>query len=92
MRAGGPARGWIDPVAEKQGSVLGMDAGLSTLQLECMEQGLDWEEVLDQRKREIEKFNELGIPVPTWAGMQVPGYTPASAADAAQKPEKPEAT
>lgn len=88
----GPARGWIDPVAEKQGSVLGMDAGLSTLQLECMEQGLDWEEVLDQRKREIEKFNELGIPVPTWAGMQVPGYTPASATDAAQKPEKPEAT
>lgn len=74
----GPARGWIDPVAEKQGSVLGMDAGLSTLQLECMEQGLDWEEVLDQRQREIEKFQELGIPVPTWAGMQVPGYTPAS--------------
>ncbi|MCP1376036.1 phage portal protein [Dyella lutea] len=83
----GPARGWIDPVAEKQGSVLGMDAGLSTLQLECMEQGLDWEEVLDQRKREIEKFNELGIPVPTWAGMQVPGYTPAS-----EVTKKPEAT
>ena len=34
--------------------------------------------MLDQRKREIEKFEELGIPVPTWAGMQVPGYTPAS--------------
>ncbi|PMQ04170.1 hypothetical protein DyAD56_15895 [Dyella sp. AD56] len=81
----GPARGWIDPVAEKQGSVLGMDAGLSTLQIECMEQGLDWEEVLDQRQREIEKFTELGIPVPTWAGMQVPGYTPAS--EVAKKPE-----
>lgn len=74
----GPARGWIDPVAEKQGAVLGMDAGLSTLQQECMEQGLDYEEVLEQRKREIDKFKELGIPTPTWAGMQVPGYTPAS--------------
>ncbi|NID15391.1 phage portal protein [Luteibacter yeojuensis] len=83
----GPARGWIDPVAEKQGSVLGMDAGLSTLQLECMEQGLDYEEVLEQRAREIEKFEELGIPVPTWAGMQVPGYTPAS-----QTISKPEPT
>ncbi len=81
----GPARGWIDPVAEKQGAVLGMDAGLSTLQIECMEQDLDWEEVLDQRAREIEKFTALGIPVPTWAGMQVPGYTPAS--EVAKKPE-----
>ena len=81
----GPARGWIDPVAEKQGAVLGMDAGLSTLQQECMEQGLDYEEVLEQRKREIDKFRELGIPAPTWAGMQIPGgYT--SADEAIQKP------
>lgn len=83
----GPARGWIDPVAEKQGAVLGMDAGLSTLQQECMEQGLDYEEVLEQRKREIDKFAELGIPPPTWAGMQVPGYVPAS-----QTITKPEPT
>lgn len=83
----GPARGWIDPVAEKQGAVLGMDAGLSTLQQECMEQGLDYEEVLEQRAREIQKFKDLGIPAPTWAGMQVPGYTPAS-----QTITKPEPT
>lgn len=75
----GPARGWIDPVAEKQGAVLGMDAGLSTLQIECMEQDLDWEEVLDQRKRELEKFKELGIQAPTWAGM--------NAGEASKKPE-----
>jgi lambda family phage portal protein len=75
----GPARGWIDPVAEKQGAVLGMDAGLSTLQIECMEQDLDWEEVLDQRAREIEKFKALGIELPTWAGM--------NAGDATKKPE-----
>lgn len=83
----GPARGWIDPVAEKQGAVLGMDAGLSTLQQECMEQGLDYEEVLEQRAREIQKFADLGIPSPTWAGMQVPGYVPAS-----QTITKPEPT
>jgi len=33
----GTGRGWVDPVKEKQGAVLGMDAGLSTLQRECAE-------------------------------------------------------
>ncbi len=76
----GPGRGWVDPVSEKQGAVLGMDAGLSTLQAECAEQGLDYEEVLDQRAKEIKRFQALGIPVPTWAGMQ-------TATQASQKPE-----
>lgn len=67
----GPGRGWIDPVAEKQGAVLGMDAGLSTLEAEAAENvGEDWEEILDQRKREIEAFKERGLTPPTWAGMQ----------------------
>ena len=65
----GPGRGWIDPVAEAKGAVLRMDAGLSTLEEECAEQGLDWEATLDQRAREIEAFKKRGIPVPTWAGM-----------------------
>jgi phage replication O-like protein O len=33
----GVARGWVDPGKEKQGAILGMDAGLSTLQRECAE-------------------------------------------------------
>lgn len=75
----GPGRGWVDPVAEKQGAVLGMDGCLSTLQMECEEQGLDYEEVLFQRKRELEMFEELGIPSPTWANM--------NAAEVTKKPE-----
>lgn len=65
----GPARGWVDPVAEKQGAVLGLDAGLSTLENECLEQAEDWEEVAQQRKREIDYFQELGLQPPTWAGI-----------------------
>lgn len=64
----GPGRGWIDPVAEKQGSVIGMDAALSTLEDECAEQGLDYEEVLEQRRYELKLFDEYGIPRPQWAG------------------------
>ena len=64
----GPGRGWVDPVAEKQGAVLGMQAALSTLEDECAEQGLDFEEVLEQRKYEIGLFEEYGIPQPEWTG------------------------
>lgn len=82
----GPGRGWIDPVAEKEGSVLGMEAGLSTLESEIAENvGGDWEEVLDQRSVEIKRCKELGIPLPEWAGPQQNGR----AMSAAQPPEKP---
>lgn len=64
----GPGRGWVDPVAEKKGAILGMDSGMSTLEMEVSENvGEDWEELLDQRAREIEAFKERGLPVPTWA-------------------------
>ena len=64
----GVARGWVDPVKEKQGAILGLDAGLSTLKRECAEQGLDWEEVLHQRSIEVAEFKRLGLPPPKWFG------------------------
>lgn len=64
----GVARGWIDPVKEKQGAILGMDAGLSTLKRECAEQGLDYEDVIQQRAAEIKLFKEHGLPLPQWFG------------------------
>uniref|UniRef100_A0A3B0MPW5 Phage portal protein, lambda family n=1 Tax=Arsenophonus endosymbiont of Trialeurodes vaporariorum TaxID=235567 RepID=A0A3B0MPW5_9GAMM len=58
----GPGRGWVDPVAEKKGAILGMDAGLSTLEMEADDNlGEDWEEMLDQRARELAAFKERGI-------------------------------
>lgn len=76
----GPGRGWVDPVAERQGAVMAMDGALSTLEQECAEQGLEWEEVLEQRKYELERLDELGIPRPEWAGQ----FT---ATEVAKKPE-----
>ena len=67
----GPGRGWIDIVKERQGAVLGMDSGLSTLEDECAENGgQDWEENLDQRAREIQAFRERGLAPPSWAQMK----------------------
>ena len=77
----GPGRGWVDPVAEKQGAVIGMDAGLSTLEDEAAENvGADWEELLDQRAIEIQAFKDRNIPVPEWGGQML-------ANDAVKKPE-----
>ncbi|WP_342705153.1 phage portal protein [Burkholderia arboris] len=79
----GVARGWVDPVKEKQGAVLGMDAGLSTLKRECAEQGLDWEEVLAQRAVEVATFKRLGLNLPDWAGD-------VAAAEASKPEEEPQ--
>lgn len=60
----GPARGWVDPVAEKKGSVLGMANGLATLEDECAEQGKDYRDILDQQKIEQQARDERGLPQP----------------------------
>jgi capsid protein len=41
-----------------------MKSGLSTLEMECAEQGLDWEDVLEQRALEVARCAELGLPNP----------------------------
>lgn len=66
----GAARGWVDPVAERQGVVLGLDAGLSTMEEECARQGTDWEENLEQRVIEFNRMKEAGLPRPQWFGNE----------------------
>ena len=79
----GPGRGIIDPVKERQGAILGMDAALSTLEDEAAEMGgVEWRDNIAQRSIEIAKFKEYGIPLPEWAaGM-----------DATQVTQEPRAT
>jgi lambda family phage portal protein len=67
----GPARGWVDPTKEAQAAQMRMDIGISTLEDECSEQGKDWEEVLHQRKRELDMMDKLGLPRPAWADQMV---------------------
>lgn len=69
----GPGRGWIDPVKEAQAAVLRMDAGLSTLENECAEQGLDYMDVIPQRGHERKLFDEYGLPHPKWMGEKASG-------------------
>jgi lambda family phage portal protein len=63
----GPGRGYVDPEKERKGAILGMDAGLSTLEGEAAElSGADWRELIAQRAAERQRFKELGLPIPQW--------------------------
>lgn len=67
----GPPKGWIDPVAEMQGAFISLSMGLSTLQDEAADQGVDYEENLDQRQREQKDFEDRNLTMPAWSGQVV---------------------
>lgn len=55
-------RGWVDPVKEAEAARMRIEAGLSTLEIECAEQGHDVEEIMDQRSIERAMLAERGLP------------------------------
>lgn len=59
----GPGRGWIDPVKEAQAADARVKAGLSTLEKEAAEQGEDWRDLLEQRRREKDEQEAAGFIV-----------------------------
>ncbi len=74
----GPGRGYVDDVKEKQGAILGMDAGLTTLEKEAAQlDGADYREILDQRANEVRMFRERDLPLPKWTGEGDPESPPA---------------
>jgi len=79
-----PGRGTIDPTKEVDAAAARIEAGISTLEKECMERGDDWEETVAQRKRELDYLAALG--------MQPPAGALAVAASAARQPEPPAQT
>lgn len=64
-------RGWVDPVKEAQSAAIRIEAGISTLEIECAEQGLDYEEVLDQLQIEQRMKAERGLASVNPALLQV---------------------
>jgi lambda family phage portal protein len=57
-----PGRGVIDPTKEVDAAAARIEAGLSTLEQECADLGLDWREVLEQRAIEDAEMRRLGLP------------------------------
>jgi lambda family phage portal protein len=57
----GSGRGWIDPVKEAQAAAVRLQTKISTLEMECAEQGNDWQDVLEQTALERARMKQLGI-------------------------------
>ncbi len=57
----GPGRGYVDPVKEAEGATVRMGSLISTLEKECAEQGLDYEDVLDQAAYEEAELKARGL-------------------------------
>lgn len=63
----GPGRGWIDPVNEVKGAILGMDAAVMDYDEICAEQGVDGDDMIAARKNTIKRFKDAGLDPPSWA-------------------------
>lgn len=59
-----PGLGFVDPVKEAEGAQRRLAFGLSTLEQECAELGVDWEEVADQTAREVALYRARGLTHP----------------------------
>lgn len=57
-----PGWEWVDPLKEAQAAEVGLKNGIVTHADIYAAQGKDWEESFEQRKRELDKIRELGLP------------------------------
>lgn len=75
----GPGRGWIDPLKERQGEVLGLDAAFGTLEESVAEiAGGDWRETVEQRAIEVAAFKAKGLKLPEWGAETEPAQETAT--------------
>ncbi|OQA54489.1 MAG: hypothetical protein BWY42_01687 [Candidatus Omnitrophica bacterium ADurb.Bin277] len=58
-----PGWEWVDPLKEAQAAEVGLRNGIVTYSDLYAQDGKDWEECFEQRKREQEKMKKLGIEV-----------------------------
>nr|MDD5422826.1 phage portal protein [Candidatus Omnitrophota bacterium] len=56
-----PGWEWVDPLKEVQAAEVGLKNGITTYSDLYASEGKDWEESLEQRKREQAKIKELGL-------------------------------
>jgi lambda family phage portal protein len=57
-----PGWEWVDPLKEAKAAEVGLKNAIVTHSDIYSAQGKDWEESFEQRKRELDKIKELGLP------------------------------
>ncbi|WP_333709739.1 phage portal protein [Malikia spinosa] len=80
-------RGWVDPVKDATASKIRRESQVSTLEQECAEQGLDYEEVLDQLAIERQMMLARGLNPDAASPVAVAAASAPSSPDEASDPE-----
>ena len=58
----GAGKGYVDPEKEAKAAGMRIALGLSTLEIECAEQGHDYKVIISQRAKEIRLMLDAGLP------------------------------
>ena len=74
----GPGRGYIDPTKEAEAAIMRIKGRLSTLEREAGEQGVDWEQNLDQIEIEEADMRRRNMDLPS-TGIPAGGLQPNAA-------------
>jgi lambda family phage portal protein len=76
---------WVDPLKEVSGKEKELQLGITTRTRLCAEQGIDFEQLVDERKREEDILRAAGItlgaPAPAAPAAPAAAQTPAEPAD-----------
>lgn len=59
----GASRGYVDPLKEVQASVLKISQGLSTYEIECQQDGVDYRDIMRQRAKEKKMADDAGLTI-----------------------------
>jgi len=71
----GPGRGYIDPTKEIDAAAARIEAGVSSLEDECSDQGRDWRDVAQKNARARAYYASLGEPYPGAGALASVGQT-----------------
>ncbi len=77
----GAGRGYTDRVKEVTASALAIKTRVSTLEIECAEQGQDWREVIDQIAKEEAYAEEKGVSLDTDPAVVAAASAPQQGSD-----------
>lgn len=83
-------RGWhyIDPLKEANAAVVAINNSISTVTEELNAQGLDLEETLKTRRRELDLANEIGVDITPMAARPRPPSPSSGGQSPSSQPEK----
>ncbi len=85
-----PGWAWVDPEADLKGAAIAVSYDMRSMRQIADENGIDLDDVLADKKRQMEQYTAHGLPIPPWmygaGAVSATGGTPGQAPAPAPKP------